>query len=174
MDSQHSNQNGMHVEPNLTENTQNAVQNNWDEAKPAVKNSDSPSCQRHGDKDSTLTSPQKHREKRKHCDSADSDKHKRKKHKHSRDARFEGHRISHLVKKRTYKKAKSEDNETNDKKKSDDYVLTKLFKKSGMSFCILNLTYHSKLFTVILRVDCCFSSIILLTGFLGFLQVSTV
>uniref|UniRef100_A0A7N6FDU1 DNA excision repair protein ERCC-6 n=1 Tax=Anabas testudineus TaxID=64144 RepID=A0A7N6FDU1_ANATE len=87
--------------------------------------------QRHSE-DSSLTSPQKHREKRKHCDSADSDKHKRKKHKHSRDARFEGHRISHLVKKRTYKKEETEDNERNEKKKSDDYVLAKLFKKSGI------------------------------------------
>lgn len=140
MDSQHSNQNGIHVEPNLTVNTQNAVRNNGDEAKPAVKNSDSISSQQQRDKDSAITSPQKHREKRKHCDSVDSDKHKRKKHKHSRDARFEGHRISHLVKKRTYKKAESEDNETNDKKKSDDYVLAKLFKKSGMFLNIWNLT----------------------------------
>uniref|UniRef100_A0A7N6AG14 DNA excision repair protein ERCC-6 n=1 Tax=Anabas testudineus TaxID=64144 RepID=A0A7N6AG14_ANATE len=109
----------------------NAAQNNWDEAKPAANNSNSPSSQRHSE-DSSLTSPQKHREKRKHCDSADSDKHKRKKHKHSRDARFEGHRISHLVKKRTYKKEETEDNERNEKKKSDDYVLAKLFKKSGI------------------------------------------
>uniref|UniRef100_A0A7N6B823 DNA excision repair protein ERCC-6 n=1 Tax=Anabas testudineus TaxID=64144 RepID=A0A7N6B823_ANATE len=112
MDSQHTNQNGMHVEPNVTVNTKQI-------------------SQRHSE-DSSLTSPQKHREKRKHCDSADSDKHKRKKHKHSRDARFEGHRISHLVKKRTYKKEETEDNERNEKKKSDDYVLAKLFKKSGI------------------------------------------
>uniref|UniRef100_A0AAQ6AJI4 DNA excision repair protein ERCC-6 n=1 Tax=Amphiprion ocellaris TaxID=80972 RepID=A0AAQ6AJI4_AMPOC len=62
----------------------------------------------------------------------DLDKRKRKKHKHSRDARFEGHRISHLVKRRTYKKADSEDNAPEDQKKSDDYVLAKLFKKSGI------------------------------------------
>lgn len=77
---------------------------------------------------SVLTSPQKRREKRKHCDSTDSSKQKHKKRKHSRDARFEGHRISHLVKKRTYKR---EDPETEGLKKSDDYVLAKLFKKSG-------------------------------------------
>uniref|UniRef100_A0A672FHS0 DNA excision repair protein ERCC-6 n=1 Tax=Salarias fasciatus TaxID=181472 RepID=A0A672FHS0_SALFA len=74
----------------------------------------------------------KHREKRKHCDSAAADKHKRKKRKHSRDARFEGQRISHLVKKRTFKKGDDEDNGTGIQKKSDDYVLAKLFKKSGI------------------------------------------
>lgn len=75
---------------------------------------------------SALTSPQKHREKRKHCDPADATKHKKRKHGH--DARFEGHRIPHLVKRRTYKR---EDPETGGQKKSDDYVLAKLFKKSG-------------------------------------------
>lgn len=152
MDSQHTNQNGMHVEPNVTVNTKQK-QNNWDEAKPAANNSNSPSSQRHGE-DSSLTSPQKHREKRKHCDSADSDKHKRKKHKHSRDARFEGHRISHLVKKRTYKKEETEDNERNEKKKSDDYVLAKLFKKSGTLFFVFAIWYIThKLFSVIFCVD---------------------
>uniref|UniRef100_A0A1A7X486 DNA excision repair protein ERCC-6 n=1 Tax=Iconisemion striatum TaxID=60296 RepID=A0A1A7X486_9TELE len=73
----------------------------------------------------------KHKEKRKHCDSH-GDKHKHKKHKHSRGARFEGHRISHLVKKRTFRKAESEENSTEDRKESDDYVLAKLFKKSGI------------------------------------------
>uniref|UniRef100_A0A8D0ABM0 DNA excision repair protein ERCC-6 n=1 Tax=Sander lucioperca TaxID=283035 RepID=A0A8D0ABM0_SANLU len=97
---------------------------------PAVRNSDSSSSHQHRDIDSVLTSPQKHREKRKHCDSADSGKHKHKKRKHSKGSRFEGHRISHLVKKKTFKKAESEDNET--EKKSDDYVLAKLFKKSGI------------------------------------------
>lgn len=71
----------------------------------------------------------KHREKKKHCHSAHGHKHKR--HKHSRDARFEGHRISHLVKKRTFKKEESEDNSSEGQKKSDDYVLARLFKKSG-------------------------------------------
>lgn len=105
-------------------------QNNkdWDSAKPSVKSSNSPSSHQCIDKDSTLTSPHKHREKRKHCESANSNKHKRKRRKHSQDARFEGHRISHLVKKRTFKK---EDPETDGQKKSDDYVLAKLFKKSG-------------------------------------------
>lgn len=84
---------------------------------------------------SALTSPQKHREKRKHCDKTESNKHKHKKRKHSHDARFEGHRIPHLVKKRTYKK---EDPEAEDQKKSDDYVLAKLFKKSGR-FCLPRL-----------------------------------
>lgn len=128
-DSQSTNQNGVDVQLNISANTQHTGQNNrdWD----AVKNSISSSSHQHRDKDSGLTSPQKHREKRKHCDSADSDKHKRKKRKHSQDARFEGHRISHLVKKRTFKKADGEDSGTG---KSDDYVLAKLFKKSGKIF----------------------------------------
>lgn len=75
---------------------------------------------------SALTSPQKRREKRKHCDKTDSNKHKKRKRSH--DARFEGRRIPHLVKKRTYNK---EDPEAEGPKKSDDYVLAKLFKKSG-------------------------------------------
>ncbi|XP_030628398.1 DNA excision repair protein ERCC-6 [Chanos chanos] len=86
------------------------------------------------------SSPQKHTEKRKHCDdleegtsSSDRHKHKPKKHKRSKDARFDGHRIPHLVKKRTYKRENDEDqNEKKDEKKSDDYVLAKLFKKSGI------------------------------------------
>lgn len=75
---------------------------------------------------SALPSPQKRLEKRKHCDSSPSFKHKKRK--RSRDARFEGHRIPHLVKKRTYKK---EEPEADAQKESDDYVLAKLFKKSG-------------------------------------------
>ncbi|KAI3363158.1 hypothetical protein L3Q82_011808, partial [Scortum barcoo] len=133
-DGQSTNQNRVDVEPNISANTQYTGQNNrdWDVAKAAVKNSNSSSPQQHRDKSSALTSPQKHREKRKHCDSTDSDKHKHKKRKHSQDARFEGHRISHLVKKRTYRRSESEDNEAADERKSDDYVLAKLFKKSGI------------------------------------------
>uniref|UniRef100_A0A671YJ17 DNA excision repair protein ERCC-6 n=1 Tax=Sparus aurata TaxID=8175 RepID=A0A671YJ17_SPAAU len=91
---------------------------------------DSNSSHQHRDKDSALTSPQKHREKRKHCKSSDSDKHKKRK--HTKDARFEGHRISHLVKKRTFNKEEIGANEGDEQKKSDDYVLAKLFKKSGI------------------------------------------
>ncbi|KAM9809351.1 DNA excision repair protein ERCC-6 isoform X2 [Syngnathus typhle] len=69
----------------------------------------------------------KRREKRKHCDSSKMERHKSKKHKREKDARFEGQRISHLVKKREYKRTEAED-----QKKSDDYVLSKLFKKSGI------------------------------------------
>lgn len=84
--------------------------------------------------------PQKHREKKKHCDMTDAvsppsdkHKHKHKKHKYSEDARFEGHRISHLVKKRRYKREDSEDQkEKKDEQKNDDYVLAKLFKRSGI------------------------------------------
>uniref|UniRef100_A0AAQ4NZF0 DNA excision repair protein ERCC-6 n=1 Tax=Gasterosteus aculeatus aculeatus TaxID=481459 RepID=A0AAQ4NZF0_GASAC len=110
------------------QNTPCTRQNNrdWDGVKPAVKNSSS--SQQVRDKEASLISPQKHREKRKHCDSVDSDKLKHKKRKHSKDSRCEGHRISHLVKRRTFRKG--EDSET--EKKSDDYVLAKLFKKSGI------------------------------------------
>ncbi|XP_067242553.1 DNA excision repair protein ERCC-6 isoform X2 [Chanodichthys erythropterus] len=85
---------------------------------------------------SSTNSPQKHREKKKHCEMAEkdmlpSDGHKHKKRKHSEDARFEGCRISHLVKKKRYKKELKEEEEKNEKK-SDDYVLAKLFKKSGI------------------------------------------
>ncbi|XP_015269685.1 PREDICTED: DNA excision repair protein ERCC-6 [Gekko japonicus] len=48
----------------------------------------------------------------------------------SRDARFEGERIPHLVKKRKYQR--EDKKEERDSKKSDDYVLEKLFKKSGI------------------------------------------
>ncbi|XP_054455945.1 DNA excision repair protein ERCC-6 [Anoplopoma fimbria] len=130
-DSQCTTQNCLDIEPNTSANAQHTGQNNsnWDGAKLAVNSSSSLQPR---DKDSTLSSPQKHREKRKHCDSVDSDKHKRKhkKRKHSKDSRFEGHRISHLVKKKAFEKAEGEDNETG--KKSDDYVLAKLFKKSGI------------------------------------------
>ncbi|XP_036403368.1 DNA excision repair protein ERCC-6 [Megalops cyprinoides] len=85
------------------------------------------------------SSPQKHREKRKHCVQEGGEgtpeglRRKHKKDKRSRDARFEGHRISHLVKKRKYRRDKEEDkDEKESRKKSDDYVLEKLFKKSGI------------------------------------------
>uniref|UniRef100_UPI0037E91CE4 DNA excision repair protein ERCC-6 n=1 Tax=Semicossyphus pulcher TaxID=241346 RepID=UPI0037E91CE4 len=123
-----TNQNNVDVEPNISANSQQTGHNFWDAASAEANNSSGS----HRDKDSPLTSPQKHREKRKHCDSSESDKHKHKKRKHSKDARFEGHRISHLVKKRTFKKEESEDNEAEDQKKSDDYVLAKLFRKSGI------------------------------------------
>ncbi|KAG5831700.1 hypothetical protein ANANG_G00306520 [Anguilla anguilla] len=75
------------------------------------------------------------REKRKHCgERAGEGAGRRREHgarRRSRDARFEGHRISHLVKKRKYKKGEEEE-EKEDQRKSDDYVLAKLFKKSGI------------------------------------------
>ncbi|KAK3554283.1 hypothetical protein QTP70_020140 [Hemibagrus guttatus] len=85
--------------------------------------------------------PQKHREKKKHCDVTESasqptdehKEHKHKKRKHKVDAWFEGHRISHLVKKRRYKREDGKNQkETKDEQKNDDYVLAKLFKKSGI------------------------------------------
>ncbi|XP_009979542.1 PREDICTED: DNA excision repair protein ERCC-6-like [Tauraco erythrolophus] len=56
------------------------------------------------------------------------DKSKKKRHK---DAKFEGECIPHLVKQRQYRKENSEEREE-DSKKNDDYVLEKLFKKSGV------------------------------------------
>ncbi|XP_069000861.1 DNA excision repair protein ERCC-6 isoform X1 [Embiotoca jacksoni] len=132
MDSQSTNHNGVDVMPYISANTLHSGQNSNRGCDAAMKNSNSASYQHHKDKDCALTSPQKHRQKTKHCDSADLDKHKHKKRRHSRDARFEGRRISHLVKKRAFQKEEREDNATQDQKKSDDYVLAKLFKKSGI------------------------------------------
>lgn len=57
--------------------------------------------------------------------------------KHRRDAKFEGTRIPHLVKKRQYQRRDSE-NESEAKERShDDYVLEKLFRKSGTPFAEL-------------------------------------
>lgn len=100
-------------------------------------------------KDFAVASPQKHSEKRKHCDPFDTDRH-RQKHKHSQNARCEGHRISHLVKRRTYKKKDTEETESEDQRKSDDYVLAKLFKKSGMSLCT-NSNYCQRFFSSIIH-----------------------
>ncbi|KAL2083082.1 hypothetical protein ACEWY4_020855 [Coilia grayii] len=99
-----------------------------------------------------LRHTQKRREKTKHCDQQgapeeEHNKHKhseeRRKHKHSeerrkhkhkskhkQDVRFEGERVSHLVKKSTFQPREEE--EGADRRKSDDYVLEKLFKKSGI------------------------------------------
>ncbi|XP_028819956.1 DNA excision repair protein ERCC-6 isoform X2 [Denticeps clupeoides] len=71
--------------------------------------------------------PQKHKEKKKHCD-----RDKGRTHNRPKDASFEGHRISHLVKRRRCKRVGSEASEKHEQKKGDDYVLSKLFKKSGI------------------------------------------
>uniref|UniRef100_A0A8C4TWE2 DNA excision repair protein ERCC-6 n=1 Tax=Falco tinnunculus TaxID=100819 RepID=A0A8C4TWE2_FALTI len=60
------------------------------------------------------------------------ERHKDKsKKKHHKDAKFEGERIPHLVKQKQYRRENSEAKEE-DSKKNDDYVLEKLFKKSGV------------------------------------------
>ncbi|XP_075420286.1 DNA excision repair protein ERCC-6 isoform X2 [Tenrec ecaudatus] len=72
--------------------------------------------------------------KKKHHDMAEEktlekylrQKEKPKSSKHCKDAKFEGTRIPHLVKKRQYRKQESEAKERN----NDDYVLEKLFKKA--------------------------------------------
>uniref|UniRef100_A0A8C8KBK0 DNA excision repair protein ERCC-6 n=1 Tax=Oncorhynchus tshawytscha TaxID=74940 RepID=A0A8C8KBK0_ONCTS len=77
-------------------------------------------------------SPYKHREKRKHCDSTVEGP--KNKHGNQKQAKVEGHRISYLVKKRSYKgqEEREEQPEKQDQRQSDDYVLAKLFKKSGI------------------------------------------
>ncbi|XP_067828711.1 DNA excision repair protein ERCC-6 isoform X2 [Heptranchias perlo] len=61
-------------------------------------------------------------------------KDKHKKHKHHKDAYFEGERIPHLVKRRKMKKEEHEEEQKRKelRRQSDDYVLEKLFKKSGI------------------------------------------
>ncbi|XP_068111405.1 DNA excision repair protein ERCC-6 [Hyperolius riggenbachi] len=73
---------------------------------------------------SLLTTPESHR------------KHKAKtkhhgKEKRVKDAKYEGERIPHLVKQKAFKKEEKEEEEECHKS-SDDYVLAKLFKKSGV------------------------------------------
>ncbi|XP_009876532.1 PREDICTED: DNA excision repair protein ERCC-6, partial [Apaloderma vittatum] len=73
------------------------------------------------------TSKTKHR-----VDMLSHESHKDKsKKKHHKDAKFEGERIPHLVKQKRYRRENSEEKEE-DSKKTDDYVLEKLFKKSGV------------------------------------------
>ncbi|XP_004680719.1 PREDICTED: DNA excision repair protein ERCC-6 [Condylura cristata] len=55
---------------------------------------------------------------------------KQKPKKHRRDAKFEGTRIPHLVKKRQYQKQDHENEKDTKERSNDDYVLEKLFKKS--------------------------------------------
>lgn len=61
-------------------------------------------------------------------------KQKSKNSKRCRDAKFEGTRIPHLVKKRQYQKQNSKNESENKEQSNDDYVLEKLFKKSGNPF----------------------------------------
>ncbi|XP_053548166.1 DNA excision repair protein ERCC-6 [Bombina bombina] len=68
-------------------------------------------------------SHRKHKAKIKHQSKEERGKKRRK------DARFEGKRIPHLVKQKPLQK---EEAEPEDRRKSDDYVLQKLFKKSGV------------------------------------------
>ncbi|XP_011846342.1 PREDICTED: DNA excision repair protein ERCC-6 isoform X1 [Mandrillus leucophaeus] len=80
----------------------------------------------------------KHKSKTKHHSVAEEEtlekhlrpKRKPKNPKHCRDAKFEGTRIPHLVKKRRYQKQDSENKSEAKEQSNDDYVLEKLFKKS--------------------------------------------
>ncbi|XP_006252796.1 DNA excision repair protein ERCC-6 isoform X1 [Rattus norvegicus] len=79
----------------------------------------------------------KHKSKRKH-DAAEEEttekcpqpKQKAKNSRHHRDAKFEGTRVPHLVKKRRYHQQTTEQESGAKDRSSDDYVLEKLFKKS--------------------------------------------
>ncbi|XP_059677039.1 DNA excision repair protein ERCC-6 [Gavia stellata] len=68
--------------------------------------------------------------KTKHMLSCESHKDESKR-KRRKDAKFEGERIPHLVKQKRYRRENSEE-KGEDSKKNDDYVLEKLFKKSGV------------------------------------------
>ncbi|XP_071071987.1 DNA excision repair protein ERCC-6 isoform X2 [Dasypus novemcinctus] len=80
----------------------------------------------------------KHKSKTKHPSVAKEEtpeKHPEKKptpknSKHRRDAKFEGTRIPHLVKKRQYRKQDTENESEAREQSNDDYVLEKLLKKS--------------------------------------------
>lgn len=79
----------------------------------------------------------KHKSKTKHTVAEEEtlEKHVRpkkkpKNSKHRRDAKFEGTRIPHLVKKRRYQKQDNENKSETNNQSNDDYVLQKLFKKS--------------------------------------------
>ncbi|XP_030796662.1 DNA excision repair protein ERCC-6 isoform X4 [Rhinopithecus roxellana] len=80
----------------------------------------------------------KHKSKTKHQSVAEEEtlekhlrpKQKPKNPKQCRDAKFEGTRIPHLVKKRRYRKQGSENKSEAKEQSNDDYVLEKLFKKS--------------------------------------------
>ncbi|XP_070327116.1 DNA excision repair protein ERCC-6 isoform X2 [Odocoileus virginianus] len=98
------------------------------------------SCQVQGEplweKEQTENNFYKHKSKMKHHVAEETmEKHlgpnqKPKSSKHRRDAKFEGTRIPHLVKKRQYRRRDNE-NESEAKERShDDYVLAKLFRKS--------------------------------------------
>lgn len=58
---------------------------------------------------------------------------RQRKSKCAQDARFEGKRIPHLIKQKRYQKQDNVEEKTS--KKNEDYVLEKLFKKSGKSYC---------------------------------------
>ncbi|XP_007936801.1 DNA excision repair protein ERCC-6 [Orycteropus afer afer] len=79
----------------------------------------------------------KHKSKTKHHDVVEEplEKHLRQKEKpksskHRKDAKFEGTRIPHLVKKRQYQKQDGADKSEAKERNNDDYVLEKLFKKA--------------------------------------------
>ncbi|XP_014589254.2 DNA excision repair protein ERCC-6 isoform X1 [Equus caballus] len=79
----------------------------------------------------------KHKAKTKHraAEEGTLEKHRRPKQepkssKHRRDAKFEGTRIPHLVKRRQYRKQDGENEHEPKERGHDDYVLEKLFRKS--------------------------------------------
>ncbi|KAJ7324478.1 hypothetical protein JRQ81_017498 [Phrynocephalus forsythii] len=83
-------------------------------------------CEEQGSYMQVDNNGRKHSSKRKHHEGTT------RKRKHSRDAKFEGERIPHLVKQKKCRKEDTEEEEEKGPKKNDDYVLEKLFKKSGI------------------------------------------
>lgn len=80
------------------------------------------------------SSHNKHTSKTKHLSPGlEGRKGRSKKARHPHGAKFEGVRIPHLVKQRKYRREDKEDEKN--PQENDDYVLKKLFKKSGNSAC---------------------------------------
>ncbi|KAM8924591.1 DNA excision repair protein ERCC-6 [Pelodytes ibericus] len=95
----------------------------------SVTDTPGPCPSRRGDKDLLLHGPEnnhrKHKAKTKHQGKDGRAK------KRLKDAKFEGERISHLVNLKPYQKEET-GVQQEDRRASDDYVLEKLFKKSGV------------------------------------------
>ncbi|XP_066477081.1 DNA excision repair protein ERCC-6 isoform X2 [Tiliqua scincoides] len=96
-----------------------------------VLETSSPCRERNGNEQAHFNNGNKCTSKTKHHRlKLEGHKGRRGKSKCSRDAKFEGKRIPHLIKQRGYQKQDNEEEKTS--KKNEDYVLEKLFKKSGI------------------------------------------
>ncbi|XP_064087778.1 DNA excision repair protein ERCC-6-like [Macrobrachium nipponense] len=96
------------------------------------KNSDCGNCSQLEDKLSE-GHRKKHKKKDKHKEREKLKDRDKKKHSHKKGKKIDGERIDYLVKKRIYRKTEEEEAaEKENAKSQDEYVLTKLFKKSGV------------------------------------------